>query len=524
MRKTRRKILAEIAGFMALLPLLCSCGLAGKGKIRVWPDGWVIEQTEDGDSGKEGGTGKEGSSKSENAGIEAASPKKAESVQAQEADGLSTSNTGAIDFYPDLSRSAASYASIDKVYEAVRSAAGSISELRCWGVDQEVKSLTPIDYKKVFGAKDLVKSPIDYLMLSEHPYDPGGAGVLVTDLMTSTGSEFGRWLVSTGSDAFSFYVFTLPFDGEIDFYGYESASADKSSHFHVSECRFVRDLLMIVFGDRKTVDQFDREFKSAASSSDLTFDMAHVAGKADGSGFTVLPAPCFTENLSNITYDGNNYCYGLSLSDSIGTCFTLPSTFVFTRSRLSANEKKKAVRAVFYGVPNDSLGKILETGCGVQEYDRKEKCWKDSAVSFEVSATGYLDGFPASLDEEMNERLGGDIIPHGKVCAVSIENDNLPKGLYAVEPYVVFEAAENTGSLRQFSDRHSASIGDYIGALDNECVKVKENRYSMSKENSAVFSRLLDFRGMVDELTAAGFSDPTAENTNVILRAVIDSR
>ena len=125
----------------------------------------------------------------------------------------------------------------------------------------------------------------------------------------------------------------------------------------------------------------------------------------------------------------------------------------------------------------------------------------------------------------MNEKLGGNIVSDGKVFTVSIENSNLPKELFALEISLVFEAAENTDGLRNFAESHSAEISEYINSL-KKCTLTKDSTYLINQDQKAprVFEKLLDFQGMIDELTASGFSDPDADNTYVTLRVIIDNR
>ncbi len=504
------------AAMLILSLVLCSCGRAGKVKIPVWPDGWVMEQAKDSSSRKKGKTVSSSPGETQGSGGKAS--------QASSSQGPESQDPVYDNFFPDLSQSAGAYEWIDSLYSLIRSAEGG-SMLRYWGIEKGTRQLIEIDYKKIFGKKDYERSPIDYLMSSGGSCNRNAANILVTDMMTVTGAEFGGWLVSTGSESFSFYVFTMPFSGDIDFYGFPKASSDEPLHYHVKNCALERDLLMVVFGREEKVRQFDSGFQSRAQEEGLVFDYSHISRtNGDGPGFVLKPAPCFTEDLANIKYDLTNYFYGLLLEESGGMCFTLANTFVCRKSRYSANERKKAVRAVFYGIPDETLGRVLETGCQVQEYDSKEKAWKESTVTFKVTSTGYLNGFPSSAEAGMNERLGGNIVVDGKVCALSIENSSLPEGLYAVEVSVVFEAAENSAGLRQFAKKHSADISDYINALSTECTLERDNIYVLAQKGSKVFGRLLDLQGMIDELTAYGFSDPASENTLINLRLIIDNR
>lgn len=508
-----KSVIRSAAVMFVLSLVLSSCGR----KITVWPDGWVMEQEKNTVA-----SGKEKTSADKKSSQEREEQKKTSDTASSEGEAAPNDFDN---FYPDLSRSAGSYENIDKIYQLVRSAEGG-SKLRCWGIEKGNKKLVEIDYKRIFGEKDFERSPLDCLMDTKESCNPNGVNILVTDMMSCTGSEFGEWLVLTGSESFSFYTFSIPFNGDIDFYGFPKASSDEITHYHVKNCVLNRDLLLVAFGNDKKVRQFDLAFQSEVKEEGMAFDHSHISMvSADDSGFPLTPAPCFTENLPNITYEGTNYNYGLSLTETKETIFTLTATYVFRKSGYSANERKNAVRAVFYGVPNDSLGNIRESNCQVRKYDNKEKVWKDSSVTFKVSTAGSLKGLSASKDNELNEKLGGNIVSDGQVFTVSVENSSLPKGLYALEIRLVFEAAENTDGLRNFAKNHSAGIGEYIAALTG-CTPAKDNTYLMNQDQKAlqVFGKLLDFQGMIDELTASGFSDPDADNTYITLRVIIDNR
>lgn len=582
MKKAKKKLLIRASAALSILPLvLSSCGAAGRIRIPAWPEGWVVEKEETESRQEEKASGNEDSKEGTGENDETAEPQetgkadkatrspdvlhadeKTKLPDAGQADEMTElSDTGQADkteskadeaimekasgdledeassqeaaalfngcdnFYPDLSQSGGAYESIDMLYGLIMDAEGG-TKLRCWGADAAEEKLVEIDRKKIFGKKDYTKSPLDYMMAASGSYDPGGANILVTDMMSITGSEFGEWLVSTGSESFSFYVFNMPFNGNIDFYGFPLATSEEQKHFHVINCILSRDLLMVVFGSEKRVGQFDERFKSSADMDSFSFEHSHITRLNEGSsGFAMKPAPCFTENLPNITYEGTYFNYGLSLvKPDDDAVFTLADTYVFKKSRYSANERKKAVKAVLYGIPNRSLGMNLEAGCSVQEYDRKEKIWKESSVTFDISLPGFLDGFPASEDAKTNERLGGNIVPEGRVCSLFIENNALPRGLYAIEATLVFDAAENAESLLGFARKHSAGMAEYMNALEKDCTLEKHTTYVLKQNAPEAFGRLLDFQGMVSELAASGFSDPEAQNTRITVRVIIDNR
>ena len=534
--KKNKRIIRMIALLMIVLFVLSGCSRGRTILVPVWPDGWTV--------GKNGDQAMAGESSSGDA--------KTESSQST-ADSKKTADyTYEYDnFYPDLSRSAGAYADIDRLYRMVKSAEGG-EKLRYWGVDPEMGQLTQIDYKKIFGVKDFDRSPLDYLMTSDATYSNRGANILVTDMMSTTGSEFGEWLISTGSQAFSFYVFNMPFEGNIDFYGYPKASSTEIRHFHINSCVLNRDLLMVVFGAENRVSRFDESFRTLAMEEGLALDYGHISRMEKQESVCALrPVPCFKDNLPNIIYkipekeekneknesggerqtvEGNktagftNFNYGLTTVEDPEIQFTLPETFLFIKSHYSANDNIRGVRAVFYGIPEVTLGRILKYDCSVLEYDKGQKSWKESEAAFEVEADAYVNGFPASPDAETNERLGGNIVEGKNVVAVKVENDSLSEGLYAVEASVIFEPAENAADLRLFADRHSAEVGDYLAAISEECTPQDDTNYILNGKGSRAFGLLLDFRGMIDELTASGFSDPASVNKYLTVRLIIDNR
>ena len=576
--KKKKRMIRAAASLLAVLFVLGACGRTQTIRVPVWPDGWVIGQAEHGRDSKTSGDagtsqpardgekehGADSVQKSTEAG-RGTNPREAAEEGQNTADMQESGDSQDVydNFYPDLSASAGAYMGIDQIYSLIKYAEGGV-KLRYWGVDQESRQLTEIDYKKIFGIKDYDRSPLDYLMSSDTSYSKDSANILVTDMMSITGSEFGEWLISTGSQSFSFYVISMPFEGSIDFYGFPKASSSEIRHFHVNNCVLERDLLIVVFGAEERVSRFDSSFRSIAQEEGLVLDYSHISRmEKQNSAFALRPAPCFSENLPNILYkipeerqesreteaskerqadkgtktkeenktpEGTeeagitNYNYGLALVEDPQTQFSIPETYLFKKSRHSANDNKKAVRAVFYGIPDASLGRPMKYECSVIEFDKGQNCWKDSEVTFAVSTRASFDGLPASSDPDTNKLLGGNIVEEGKVVLMTVENDSLPRGLYAVEAAVTFEPAENTADLRHFAEKHSAEVGDYLTALSNECTQRDDSNYVLNVEGSRVFGRLLDFRGMIDELTASGFSDPAADNKNVTLRLVIDNR
>ena len=291
---------------------------------------------------------------------------------------------------------------------------------------------------------------------------------------------------------------------------------------------------MVVFGDERKVRDFDTIFQN--KSGDLPgYDMCHVSMEGDNvqgaeSILSLASSRCFDDNLANITYDGTNYCYGLALADETEEVeFTMENTFVYTRSSKSANADTDAVKVILYAVPDTEMAAIDRMDTKVWTYDAPSKSWKESPVAFSVRAEGYIDGMPAAVDDEdLNTKLGGNIVAEGNaVFAAVVENTSLPKGLYAIETRMVGGRAGDEKTFQEFKDEHSAGLEEYVAALQTECTartvdgNVSTSEYIWTGSNASVFSKLLDFEGLADELLAAGAA---ADEQNIIFRLVIDNR
>ena len=111
---------------------------------------------------------------------------------------------------------------------------------------------------------------------------------------------------------------------------------------------------------------------------------------------------------------------------------------------------------------------IAEQKVSVLEYDSETETFLPSGTSFTVTAEGLLDGLPASDDETLNTTLGGNLIAGDEPAfVVTVENEKLPKGLYAVETELVCESDEPV-SLQEFAADHSAGLEEYTAALKTE--------------------------------------------------------
>ena len=165
----------------------------------------------------------------------------------------------------------------------------------------------------------------------------------------------------------------------------------------------------------------------------------------------------------------------------------------------------------------------------VLEYDSETETFLPSGTSFTVTAEGLLDGLPASDDETLNTTLGGNLIAGDEPAfVVTVENEKLPKGLYAVETELVCESDEPV-SLQEFAAEHSAGLEEYTAALKTECEPVLVNgepsasQYTRTASGSSVFSRLLNFEQIADELAAAG-AEAEGDNDVILFRVMIDNR
>ena len=202
-------------------------------------------------------------------------------------------------------------------------------------------------------------APLDLVDREGLPCDPAGVNVITTDLQSNTtGTELGRWLAQTGSTGFSCYVFSMNYEGSVEFETYTSYTAVEE--VTVMDCGFTdREFLMIVFGDDRLVEEFDRDFQAKLDRDGgvryLPMLLFGRREKMADSFLKLTSAPCFTENIANVTYDNTNYVYGLTLLDTDDLVFSLDNTFVYRKSSYSANEAERAVKAVLYGIPADGI-------------------------------------------------------------------------------------------------------------------------------------------------------------------------
>ncbi len=447
---------------------------------------------------------------------------------------------GKISYFLDTSGSMYRSPEVVKVHAAATKCAAGYQERLFYALKEG--QLTEVTEQLALTGQYGSGAPLDLVDREGLPCDPAGVNVITTDLQSNTtGTELGRWLAQTGSTGFSCYVFSMNYEGSVEFETYTSNTAVEE--VTVMDCGFTdREFLMIVFGDDRLVEEFDRDFQAKLDGT-VAYDTCHAALREEGemadSFLKLTSAPCFTENIANVTYDNTHYVYGLSLLDTDDLPFSLDNTFVYRKSSYSANEAERAVKAVLYGIPADGteIPQMAETSVTVLQYDGEKESYQDSGVSFTVSTEPFLDGFPAAADslesgqsQRLRQSLGGDIVSSGPVFTVTVEQESLPKGLYAVEVQLDFQPSGGAESLQAFAAAHSAGLEDYTAALTSDCEpEIVDGQATGSgffftgDRGSTVFRKLLDFEGLADELAAAGAA-AEAGNTSIVFRLVIDNR
>ena len=230
----------------------------------------------------------------------------------------------------------------------------------------------------------------------------------------------------------------------------------------------------------------------------------------------------------------------MSLVDTENTEFTCPNTFVYRKSGNSTSKAKKAVKAILYAVPNQVVPAVEKAEItNVMEYDEESKTYKESNVTFKMDTKAYLKTFSAVVNEDVDTEkyqrlykdMGGVIAQGDAIFTVSLENESLPKGLFAIEAQLTFAATGEVADLQKFAASHSAGLEDYSVALENECTseiigkqKSTSKFYYTGKGNSAsVFCKLLDFEKITDELIAVG-AVTESDNEMITIRLIIDNR
>ena len=447
-------------------------------------------------------------------------------------------------FFLDTSGSATRFRGIEKVYSAAVKCAAGYEERHFYGLNGQ-QELVEVSEQLALSGQYGNTSPVDWLEREELPYDASGINILTTDLQSgSSCSELGRWLVDTGSTGFSFYVFPLGYEGSLEFETYTSNSV--LGEVSVKGCAFPdKELLLIAFGNDALVEEYDSFFQEKLGE-DVAYDSCHVSLHEEEAGadsfLKLVSSRWFTENVANVEYDNTNFVYGMELIDTEDADFTCENTLLYKKSRLSANKAEDAVKAVLYAVPDPGVEvpAVAEDAAVVKvlEYDEETESYQDSDVTFSISTEPYLDGFPSAVDdpdsdkdEALSKALGGKIVEDGPVFTVTAENRNLPKGLYAVEVQLTFEAAGEITDLQDFASAHSAGLEDYSAALRSECQAETEADGQRSDTSflyigdgaDSAFRKLLDFEKLTDELIAAG-AVTEDRNEELVFRLIIDNR
>ena len=96
------------------------------------------------------------------------------------------------------------------------------------------------------------------------------------------------------------------------------------------------------------------------------------------------------------------------------------------------------------------------------EYDEESGTYKESNVTFKMATKAYLGAFSAIVNEVTDTKkyqrlykdLGGVIAQGDSIFTVSLENESLPKGLFAVEAQLTFTATGEVADLQKFAANH----------------------------------------------------------------------
>lgn len=401
-----------------------------------------------------------------------------------------------------------------------------------YAVDEK-KALTEINRTVVQSSGNYIKhdqcaykSSLDLIGKTEIPLNPDGLNIVTSDLQIPS-DGVGEWLRNSGAESFSFYVFNMQYDGRIQFYAYTGLNLKSLKEYNIKNCRFNRDFLLIAFGNEERVREFDQKFSSI---SDFSYDYSHVdirEEEALSRSLAVLtPAPDFVREEKNIAPDNNNFNYGAALSGAlVDMPFSEENTFVFEKSRKSANKAPDAVRILAYSVLE---GRAPEWDPGQIEvnaltFDRKEGQWVRSSSEFTVSAE-IAEGLPASEDEKINTALGGNIVEADKkLFVIKCQTEKLPSGTTAVEIVIPCKGSSGARPLSEMARDHSASLTQYIAGLEKECrSNGSEESYTHQKESeTAVYDRLLEFSAIAEEVLSMDGARDEAQEEVIRLRLLL---
>ena len=525
----KSKIMAGVLMFIIISVLLTGCG--GKQKEIPYPDGYYVPKPEETET-----AGK--SDKSQKNASETAKETTRETIQARA--GSETENKK-ISFYLDTSGSMQRSPEVVKIHAAATKCAAGYEERHFYSVDS--RNLIETTEQLALSGQYGKGAPIDLIRDGTLPCDPESVNVLTTDLQTGTScSEIGKWLVNTGATGYSFYVFTMQYNGSLQFKMYTSSSVLET--VSVKDCSFAqKEFLMIVFGKNSLVEDYDQFFQYKLGT-EVPYDTCHVSlhaeKKQEDHFLQLTSSKCFEDDIANVTYDNTNYVFGMSLVDTENTEFTCPNTFVYKKSRYSTSKAKKAVKAILYAVPDQAVPAVEKAEItNVMEYDEESGTYKESNVTFKMATKAYLGAFSAIVNEVTDTKkyqrlykdLGGVIAQGDSIFTVSLENESLPKGLFAVEAQLTFAETGEVADLQKFAANHSAGLEDYSTALKSECtpeiIKKQESTskfyYTGDGSSSSVFCKLLEFEKITDELIAAG-AVAESDNEMLTIRLIIDNR
>lgn len=472
---------------------------------------------------------------------EAASSEKADSQTTSVQIAKQTSQK-TIHYFLDNSASMSRSPEVIHIYSAAIKCAAGYDQRSYYGIGPQ-KNLVETTEELALAGKYGNGAPLDLIENGTLPSAVDGVNILTTDLQSNTSSSrFGQWLMSTGCTGFTFYVFTMQYDGSLEFETYTSSTNLET--VSISDCSFdQKEFLMIVFGENELVQDFDENFQSKLKKEE-NYDVCHASlqgnSEAESSFLNLTSSKCFQGNLPNITYTNNNYIFGLEEKSVSGVVWTCPNTFVYRKNSKSVGRSKSAVKAVFYAVPEEPLPAVEDAVVTeVLKYNSETKAYEPCEMSFQLETEAYLDGFPTVIREEgqsdkvyekLQQDLGNSLVASGPVFTAQLENKNLPKGIYAVEAQITFAADGEAANLRNFAEEHSAGLDEYSEALKAECqAKIVDGvtsssrfRYIGSKSGSSVFCKLLDFERIAEELLAAG-AVSEADSKVLTVRMIIDN-
>lgn len=537
--RVRKRFIAGLIAGIAVLAALTACGHNQDGI--PYPDNFYIPKPVEAESSI--ASDEEVAAKEADPVEEAA----AEADSAEPEEVTEEMDRKVINFFLDTSGSMARSPEVVKVHSAATKCAAGYKERHFYSIEYSEETgskLIETEEQLALSGKYGTGAPLDLIQKGVLPYDPEGVNVMTTDLQSNTScSELGRWLVKSGCTGYSFYVFTMKYDGSLQFRTYTSNHT--LGNVSIENCSFNdKEFLMVVFGRNSLVEAYDSFFQSKIAPK-VKYDMCHVSlhdNEENLDSFLQLTSSkCFTDNVANVELDNTNFVYGLTLVEDEETEFTCCNTFVYKKSKYSSNKAKQAVKAILYAVPEGPVPGIEKIDVTkVLEYNSDADSYEESKVIFLVDAQASVEGLPSATDdpasesyERLNKALGGPIVPDGPVFSVTVLNENLPRGLYAVEVQITFEATGEVVDLQKFAASHNAGLEEYSAALETECEakadtgKAGTSNISYYKYTGhgmfSVFRKLLEFERVTDELIAAG-AVTESNNEMITLRLVIDNR